>query len=121
MEDSGPIGRLPDKCFWSIALVRFRRVTGHGGLPGQVFGLLLRWWSGLVFTRGRHDALQSQIGHHVPVVLIGMRRIDGEQRQFGQVEVEEFHHLAAFCIGHAVECLVAVGDSVLERGHQVGL
>ena len=49
---------------------------------------LLRWRCGLIFTGRRDDALQSQIGDHVPIVLIRVRRIDGEQRQFGYVEVE---------------------------------
>jgi len=43
--------------------------------------LLLRWLCGLAFTCRRHDPLQSQIGHHVPIVLIRVRRIDREQRQ----------------------------------------
>src|SRR5882672_6983395 len=55
--------------------------------------LLLRWLGGLVFTCRRHYPLQSQIGHHVPIVLIRVRCIDREQRQLGYVEVEEFHHL----------------------------
>ena len=41
-------------------------------------GLSLRWRCGLAFACRRHDPLQSQIGHHVPIVLIRVRRIDGE-------------------------------------------
>jgi hypothetical protein len=51
----------------------------HGELSGS--SLLLRWLCGLGFTCRRHDPLQSQIGHHVPIVLIRVCRIDREQRQ----------------------------------------
>ena len=77
-------GRWTRRCsrcrsFWNLA----RAVTSYTSL-------LLRWLCGLVFTCRRHDPLQSQIGHHVPIVLIRVRRIDREQRQLRYVEVEEF-------------------------------
>src|SRR5437868_14086905 len=47
--------------------------------PGGGFCEVLLWrLCGWVFTRRRHNPLDSQVGHHVPVVLIGVRRIERE-------------------------------------------
>ena len=54
--------------------------------------VLLRRLSGWVFTSRGHNPLDSQIGHHVPIVLISMRRIEREHRELRYVEVHEFHH-----------------------------
>src|ERR1022692_4145450 len=82
---------------------------------------LLRRLSRWVFTSRRHNPLDSQVSHHVPVVLISVRRIEREQRELRYVEVQESHHLAAFCISHAVECLIAVRNGVLKRPNKIGL
>jgi hypothetical protein len=67
-------GRL--YCHCRGARHHFTRVLGD---PGAV--LLRRRWGRLFFASGRHNSLEPQIGHHVPIVLIGVRRIDREQRE----------------------------------------
>ena len=48
-------------------------------------------------------------------------RIERQHSEPRQLEIEEFHHLSALGIGHAVECLVAVCKRVFHRGHEIGL
>jgi hypothetical protein len=94
--------------------------TQHDPSPaGKKADVLLRRLRGRVFTGRRHNSLEPQIGDHVPIVLIRVRRIDRKQGELRQVEVHEFHHLAALCIGHAVERLIAVCNRVLQRSHEI--
>src|SRR5580765_1423344 len=60
-------------------------------IASDVEWLLLRWRCGLVFTCRRHDPLQSQVGHHVPIVLIRVRRIDrGKNVSFAMSKLKNF-------------------------------
>ena len=99
-----------------VANARDRAVKGEAAS-----GDLLRRLPGWVFTSRRHNPFDSQVGHHISIVLIRVRRIEREHRELRYVKVKQFHHLAAFCIGHAVECIIAVRDGVLERCHKIGL
>jgi hypothetical protein len=86
---------------------------------GKKADVLLWLLRGRVFAGRRNNSLEPQIRDHVPIVLIRVRRIDRKQGELRQVEVHEFHHLAALCIGHAVEGAIAVGNGVLERSYEI--
>ena len=93
--------------------------SGSTAQLGKKADVLLRRLRGRLFTGRRHNSLEPQIGDHVSIVLIRVRRIDRKQGELRQVEVHEFDHLAALCIGHAVERLIAVGNRVLQRSDEI--
>jgi hypothetical protein len=53
-------------------------------------------------------------------VLIGVRGIDGEYGELGEIEVEELYHLSALRAGHGVKGFGAEGNGVLYRGYEIG-
>ena len=95
------------------------QLASNDSPTGKKADVLLRLLRRRVFTGRRHNSLEPQIRDHVPIVLIRVRRIDRKQGKLRQVEVHEFHHLAALCIGHAVERVIAVGNRVLERSYEI--
>ena len=59
---------------WKLSVILVFSVTAI--MPAGAGCLLLRRLRGAVFACGRHNPLQSQIGHHVSIVLIRVRRVE---------------------------------------------
>src|SRR5579863_2200262 len=48
-----------------------------------------------------------------------MSRVQREKTESRQLKTGEFCHLASLCFSHAIESLVTVRNSILERRHQI--
>ena len=73
----------------------------------------------LLLAGWRNDVLDPHVGNQVAVVFHVVSDVHTEHAEFRRVISEELSHLSPGGVGHVVVGLVAVGEALLQCGHEI--